>query len=57
MPTSTVAVVGGGIAGLVAAWELLQHNDIRVVVFESAGVVGGKLRSAEVAGHAVDVGA
>jgi oxygen-dependent protoporphyrinogen oxidase len=57
MPSSTVAVVGGGIAGLAAAWELLQHNDIRVVVFESAGVVGGKLRSAEVAGHAVDVGA
>ncbi len=57
MPTRTVAVVGGGIAGLASAWELLQHNDIRVVVFESAGVVGGKLRSAEVAGHVVDVGA
>ena len=57
MPTRAVAVVGGGVAGLAAAWELLQHSGIRVVVFESAAVVGGKLRSAEVAGHAVDVGA
>jgi oxygen-dependent protoporphyrinogen oxidase len=57
MPARTVAVVGGGIAGLSAAWELLQHNEVRVVVLESAGVVGGKLRTAEVAGHAVDVGA
>jgi oxygen-dependent protoporphyrinogen oxidase len=57
MPTRTVAVVGGGVAGLTAAWELLQDNGIRVVLLESNGIVGGKLRSAEVAGHVVDVGA
>ena len=57
MPAPTVAVVGGGVAGLSAAWELLQHSNIRVVVLESADVVGGKLRRAEVAGHPVDVGA
>ena len=57
MPARTVAVVGGGIAGLAAAWEFLQHNGIRVIVLESAAVVGGKVRSGEVAGHVVDVGA
>ena len=57
MTQPLVAVVGGGVAGLSAAWELVQHNDIRVVILESAEVVGGKLRRAEVAGHAVDVGA
>jgi oxygen-dependent protoporphyrinogen oxidase len=57
MTQPVVAVVGGGVAGLSAAWELVQHNDIRVVILESAEIVGGKLRRAEVAGHAVDVGA
>ena len=57
MSRPTVAVVGGGIAGLAAAWELLRHNDFDVVVLEAASVTGGKLRSAEVAGHVVDVGA
>ena len=57
MPTPVVAVVGGGVAGLAAAWELLQGNDVRVIVLDAADAVGGKLRRAEVAGHSVDVGA
>ena len=57
MPTPVVAVVGGGVAGLAAAWELLQGNDVRVVVLDAADVVGGKLRRAEVAGYSIDVGA
>src|SRR4051812_17360427 len=57
MPAPTVAVVGGGVAGLAAAWELVQHSGVRVVLLESADAVGGKLRGAEVAGHLVDVGA
>jgi oxygen-dependent protoporphyrinogen oxidase len=57
MPAATVAVVGGGIAGLAAAWELVRHDHVRVVVLEAGAAVGGKLRSAEVAGHLVDVGA
>jgi oxygen-dependent protoporphyrinogen oxidase len=57
MALPTVAVVGGGVAGLAAAWELLQGNDVRVIVLDSADAVGGKLRGAEVAGHVVDVGA
>jgi len=57
MPTPVVAVVGGGVAGLAAAWDLLQGNDVRVVVLDAADVVGGKLRRAEVAGYSIDVGA
>ena len=48
-------VVGGGIAGLTAAH--LLADDHEVVVLEGAPEVGGKLRSATVAGVAVDVGA
>lgn len=37
-----IAVVGGGIAGLVAAWQLRDH---RVVVLEAEPEVGGRIRS------------
>jgi oxygen-dependent protoporphyrinogen oxidase len=57
VPASTVAVVGAGISGLAAAWELLQHNGTRVVVLDASAAPGGKLRLAEVSGHPVDVGA
>lgn len=53
-----VAVVGGGIAGLSAAHELHRRRpDVRVVVLEQSGAVGGKLRSSEVGGVVVDEGA
>ncbi|TQJ14321.1 oxygen-dependent protoporphyrinogen oxidase [Yimella lutea] len=51
-----VAVVGGGIAGLSAAWELVGSGAC-VSVFESTDRVGGKLRTENVAGTPVDVGA
>jgi oxygen-dependent protoporphyrinogen oxidase len=50
-----VVVVGGGIAGLAAAWELAARAD--VVVLEAADRVGGKLRLGTLAGLPVDVGA
>ncbi len=59
-PTATphVVVVGGGIAGLTAAREvLLAHPDVRVTVLEGAEQVGGKLRLGEIAGIPVDLGA
>ena len=54
-PVHTV-VVGGGIAGLAAAWFLADAGH-RVTVLEGSPVVGGKLRTAPVAGVIVDVGA
>lgn len=59
-----VVVVGAGIAGLAAAWELTAATDgsdrrepLEVVVLEASPVAGGKLRTGEVAGHRLDVGA
>jgi protoporphyrinogen/coproporphyrinogen III oxidase len=58
----TVAVVGGGVAGLAAAWELSGGaggpgpGTPRVVVLEATGRLGGKLRAEAFGGGAVDVG-
>jgi oxygen-dependent protoporphyrinogen oxidase len=51
-----VVVVGGGIAGLAAAFELATGG-VAVTVIEQSDAVGGKLRISEVAGVAVDEGA
>lgn len=52
-----IVIVGGGIAGLAAAWELARHDDVAITVVEASDRVGGKLRQEVVAGHLVDVGA
>ncbi|MBS2936657.1 FAD-dependent oxidoreductase [Nocardioides sp. J2M5] len=51
-----VVVVGGGVAGLVAARGLAALGR-DVLLLEGSPVLGGKLRGAEVAGQTVDVGA
>lgn len=58
MPTHHVAIVGGGISGLAAAYFLkTERPGLRVTVFESAPQLGGKLRTSEVGGVDVDEGA
>ncbi|HTX64088.1 MAG TPA: protoporphyrinogen oxidase [Acidimicrobiales bacterium] len=58
----TVAVVGGGIAGLAAAWELTggergpAAGAPSVVLLESSARLGGKLATVEMGGGPVDVG-
>ena len=61
-PRRHVVVVGGGIAGLAAAWSLRRHSNdegvgVRVTVLEGSPQIGGKLRVGELAGVAVDEGA
>ncbi|MEU0289655.1 protoporphyrinogen oxidase [Streptomyces sp. NPDC006147] len=51
-----VVVIGGGIAGLAAAFQL-RDEPVRVTVLEASDRVGGKLSVSEVAGVAVDEGA
>jgi oxygen-dependent protoporphyrinogen oxidase len=56
-PAITVAVVGGGIAGLSAAWELTSTAPgAHVVVLESGDRLGGKLHTERFGGRAVDLG-
>jgi oxygen-dependent protoporphyrinogen oxidase len=53
-----VAVVGGGIAGLAAAWALTDVAEPpHVVLLEASGRVGGKLEVSGLDGINVDVGA
>lgn len=57
-----IAVVGGGISGLTAAYRLRQAlgDDVELTVFDAADRPGGKLRTERLAdtdGTAVDVGA
>ncbi|WP_176489719.1 protoporphyrinogen oxidase [Mobilicoccus massiliensis] len=51
-----VAVIGAGVTGLNAARRLRQEG-VDVVVLEASGRVGGQIRTVEVGGTAVDVGA
>ncbi|GAA0551613.1 protoporphyrinogen oxidase [Paractinoplanes ferrugineus] len=54
-----VAVIGGGIAGLAAAVRLrdLTPPGTEIIVYEQSGVLGGKLRTGELAGRPVERGA
>lgn len=51
-----VMVVGGGVGGLVAALECAKVG-MRVTILEASDRLGGLIRSADVAGLTVDVGA
>jgi protoporphyrinogen/coproporphyrinogen III oxidase len=57
-----IAVVGGGIAGLAAAWELVTGRDApvgtdspSVVIIDGGHRLGGKLQTTEFAGRTVDL--
>ncbi|WP_374929376.1 protoporphyrinogen oxidase [Kytococcus sedentarius] len=60
MGARSLVVVGGGISGLVAAWQLVEHEGVpprEVTVLEARQRVGGVLKRREVAGNPVDLGA
>jgi len=53
---ATVAVIGGGISGLMCARRLSQEN-VRVILFESSAILGGQIRKSNIADHDIDMGA
>ncbi len=54
-----VAIVGGGVSGLVAAYRLrrMLGPDVRLTVLEQSDRLGGKLRTVDLDGVPTDVGA
>lgn len=54
-PTPRIAVIGGGLAGLVAAWELARHGS-DVTLFERGERLGGRICSGEISGVTFDLG-
>jgi tryptophan 2-monooxygenase len=40
-----VAIIGGGAAGLVCAYELSRINNINVTLYEASGAIGGRMDS------------
>jgi len=53
-----IAIVGGGIAGLVAALDLAEAGDVSVTLFEAADHIGGRIGTSPFAGlDHVDEGA
>lgn len=63
MSRKSVVVVGGGISGLSAAWELSggaegpSDDSPRIELIEQDALVGGLLATAEFAGRTIDLGA
>lgn len=52
----SVAVVGGGVSGLICARRLSQAG-VYVTLFESEPLLGGEIRTTTFAGHQIDMGA
>lgn len=55
MTAAGVTVVGGGITGMAAAWELVQRG-ATVTLVESSNRLGGKIVTEEMEGRPVDLG-
>lgn len=52
----TVAIVGGGPAGLTAALELVRRARMRVIVVEASGDLGGISKTVNHNGNRIDIG-
>ena len=55
MAETHVIVVGGGISGLAAAFDL-AHRGVRVTLMEQHAATGGKMRQIEIGKHKIDSG-
>lgn len=52
---SRVAVIGAGVTGLAAAWQLARSG-LAVTVFDTEGRTGGRVAAADFSGRRVDIG-
>lgn len=51
-----VIIIGAGVAGLTAAFELYDRGEKNITIVERAPKPGGKVRTAKVDGHAFELG-
>jgi oxygen-dependent protoporphyrinogen oxidase len=51
-----IAIVGGGIAGLTAAWQLSRNGNTRFTLFEASGRLGGTVETIQRDGFTVECG-
>ncbi len=56
MTNQTAIIIGAGPAGLTAAYELVQRTDIKPVVYEATGDIGGISRTINYKGNRMDIG-
>jgi protoporphyrinogen oxidase len=56
MSRDTAIIIGAGPAGLTAAFELLKRSDVKPIIYEATGVVGGISRTTEYKGNRIDIG-
>ena len=49
-------IIGGGPAGLTAAYELATRSSIKPIVFEASDLVGGISRTVNYKGNRIDIG-
>ncbi len=56
MSGKTAIIIGAGPAGLTAAYELLAKSDVKPVVLEAEGFVGGISRTFDYKGNRMDMG-
>ena len=56
MPPRQAIIIGGGPAGLTAAYELATRSDIRPIVLEKCDILGGISRTVNYKGNRIDIG-
>ena len=52
----TAIIIGAGPAGLTAAYELVTRTDIKPIVIEASGYMGGISRTVNYKGNKIDIG-
>jgi protoporphyrinogen oxidase len=52
----TAIIIGAGPAGLTAAFELLNKTDIKPIIFEQSGDIGGISKTVNYKGNRIDIG-
>ena len=56
MSPKIAIIIGAGPAGLTAAYELLQKTDIKPIIFEASGDLGGISKTVNYKGNRIDIG-